>query len=81
MITTKYSTNDRFEKIEIQAHIDENIEVNYFEKSEDHGEFVCISHYDKENKESVKLFVSKDALEKFIERMSVLCALRFKNKG
>lgn len=80
-VQVKYATNARFELIEIEAHIDNNVEVNYFDKNAEHDEFVCVSHYDREKKESVKLFLTKEALEKFVERMAAVCALRFKNKG
>lgn len=80
-IKTKYETNAQFEKIDIEAHIDDNIEVNYFDANHEHREFVCFSHYDRENKESIKVFLNGEALEKFIERTAAICALRFKNKG
>ena len=76
-----YSTNPRFNKLEIESHITSGIEANYFGANKDHGEFVCVSCYDKDSKEEIKMFISEGALDSFIEKMSIICALRFKNKG
>jgi hypothetical protein len=76
-----YETNPQFNRLQIESHISSGIEVNYFGPDSTHGEFVCVSSYDYKSKEEVKLFISGDALESFIKSMSVICALRFKNKG
>lgn len=67
--------------LRIESHIDNMIEVRYFEAKENNGEFINISSYDKSTKEFVEFFISQAALEEFIERMAAICALRFKNKG
>lgn len=56
-------------------------EVRYYEKTKEHSEFICITSYDPDLKEQVELFIGEQALDSFIEQMSVICALRFKNKG
>lgn len=74
-----YDTNGEHRVLKIESHIDNMIEVRYFEEKASNGEFVHISSYDKNTKELVEVFVSGAALEEFIERMAAICALRFKN--
>ena len=83
MISNKitYETNPRFDKLRIESHIRSGLDVNYFDKNSEHAEFVCVSCYDYEKKEEVKIFISEEALDTFIEKVSVICALRFNNKG
>lgn len=74
-----YDTNGEHRVLKIESHIENMIEVRYFEAKETNGEFINISSYDKSTKELVEFFVSGSALEEFIERMAAICALRFKN--
>lgn len=61
------------------AHVRDNLKVTYHPKREDGEEFVVIDHYDLERKEWVQMFIQGDALNQFIEQVSVIAALRFKS--
>lgn len=61
------------------AHVsNQNVSVDIFDATEKHGEFLCIDVYDPKTKQSVKLFFSDKSLDEIVEKMSVICALRFK---
>lgn len=82
MLKVQYETNHQWSKIQVDAHINsKEIEARYFTPSKTIDEFVCVSCWDMESKEKVQLFISGPALDVFIEKMSTICALRFKNKG
>lgn len=82
MLNIKYESHDPFSKVVADAHIrSKEIEVRYFSPSDSSEEFICVSYWDMDLKEKVNVFVASEALDVFIEKMSVICALRFKNKG
>jgi hypothetical protein len=76
-----HDTSSENKVLRIESHIDNMIEVRYFEAKEKSREFINISSYDKSTKEFVEFFISGAALEEFIERTAAICALRFRNKG
>lgn len=82
MLNIQYQTHHQFSKAQVDAHIrTKDLEVRYFSPSENNEEFVCVSCWDMEAQEKVQFFIAAEALDIFIEKMSVICALRFKNKG
>jgi len=82
MLSITYDSHHKFSKITADAHVrSKDIEVRYFSPEGVADEFVCISYWDMDLKEKIQLFIANEALDEFIEKMSVICALRFKNKG
>lgn len=63
----------------VSAHIRGNLGVNYHSKTDESSEFVVIDSYDLERKEWVQVFIQGEALDQFLEKVSVISALRFKN--
>lgn len=62
----------------VAAHIRGNLEANYHSKTDESSEFVVIDSYDLERKEWIQVFIQGEALDKFLEKISVIAALRFK---
>lgn len=82
MLNIQYEAHHQFSRISADAHIRlKDIEVRYFSPDHKREEFVCVSCWDMDAKEKVQVFIAGEALDVFIEKMSVICALRFKNKG
>lgn len=63
----------------VAAHIRGNLEVNYHSKTDNSSEFVVIDSCDLERKELIQVFIQGEALDKFLEKISVIAALRFKS--
>lgn len=82
MLNIQYNTHEQWNRASVDAHIgSKEIEARYFSPTEKNQEFVCISCWEPDSKEKVQVFIAGEALDVFIEKMSVICALRFKNKG
>jgi hypothetical protein len=66
----------------VDVHIHGDVDVKLFEaQPHKHGEFISITNYNSKMKERVSVYISEDCIDSFIQQMSVICALRFKNKG
>ena len=76
MITFKID-HDGAKHVAIHASL--NVHAHYHQKKEDSPEFVVIDHYDYEKKEWAQVFIRGEALDKFLEEVMVISALRFKN--
>jgi hypothetical protein len=82
MIQISYDSSKSTFVTTVQIHSCSTVETRLYDAVEGkHGEFLHISLSDAQKKEHAELFITKDALDSFIEQMSVVCALRFKNKG
>jgi hypothetical protein len=79
MIVFKHGTN---EITSVDVHtVSQEIEVKLFDKDKDLSEeFLVIESWDRKAQEVTKWFFSGPSLEKLMEQMNIISALRIRNK-
>lgn len=78
MIVFKHGTN---EITSVDVHtVSQEIEVKLFDKDKDLSEFLIIESWDSKAQQVAKWFFSGPSLEKLMEQMNIISALRIKNK-
>ena len=79
MIVFKHGTN---EITSVDVHtVSQEIEVKIFDKDKDLSEeFLVIESWDRKAQEVTKWFFSGTSLEKLMEQMNIISALRIRNK-
>jgi hypothetical protein len=78
MIVFRHGTN---EITSVDVHTcSQEIEVQVFDKDKDLSEFLVIESWDSKTQQVAKWFFSGPSLEKLMEQMNIISALRIRNK-
>lgn len=65
----------------VAVHASSGMEVKYHPKKEGREEFVVVEFYDAERKMRAQIFMTGDAIDTLLEKVSVIAALKFKGQS